>query len=152
MEAARKATAKPQVKHQVTAVYTDEDAALDRELDAMNAPESEPDQPIEAGPVTGVVKEKFNGTLLTEYLDVEPANTVNELIDQIHQAKEHNCDSIYATESLIRHYCRKDYPSEVGYFVHSGVKVYIPGFFEQANKRDNMSVQEKVFGLPGDKK
>ncbi len=146
MEAAR-AAARPN-RPVVTAVYTDEDAALDRELASMNSIESQPDAPIDSGPEVRVIKEKVVGVLLSEHLDVEPASTITELIDQIHQAKEHDCNSIYATEALIRHFCRKEYPSEVGYFVHSGVKVYIPGFFEQANKRDNMSVQERMFGLP----
>lgn len=144
MEAARK---KPGPVQTVTAVYTNEDAELDRMLESVGQSETEPDQPIEQGPVTQVVKEKLIGSLLSEEVDVSPASTVVELMDQIHQAKMHGCDSIYATESLIRHFCRNDYPTEVGYFVHSGVKVYIPGFFEQANKRDNMSVQEKVFGV-----
>jgi len=138
-------------KSQPTAVYTDEDAELDRKLEELDRAEA-PQQPIDEHYAPPVVKEKFSGKLLSDEIDdLMPAASMAELTEQVHQAKELGCDCIYATEALIKRLCRV-YPDDVGYFVYHGVKVYIPGFFEQAMKRDNMSIQEKVFGLPGDKK
>ncbi len=49
---------------------------------------------------------------------------------------------------MIKHYNRKGLPTDVGYFIFHNIKVYLNGHFEQASKRDKMSIQEKVFGLP----
>ncbi len=129
-----------------TAVYTDEDAELDRELERM-ARETEPSAPIDRDQTVTVVHEKVVRNLLSDIVNISPASTINELMDQCHQAKMHGCDSIYGTDTIIKHYCRT-LPTDVGYFVFHNIKVYIVGHFEQAMKRDNITIQEKVFGLP----
>ncbi len=115
-------------------VYTEEDMALDRELERM-ARETEPALPIDADVSVKVVKDKDRAELLSDVIDVGPASTVNEMMDQVHQAKAHGCDSIYATDAMIRHYLRSSVPTEVGYFMFHNIKVYIAGYFEQANKK-----------------
>ncbi len=121
------------------AVHTDEDAALDRELERMAA-EAPPMPTIsDRDQSPDVVKEKNTSIMLCDHLDVKPASTINELMDQCHQAKAYGCDSIYGTEAIIKHYCRNHYPTDVGYFIFHNIKVYIPGFFEQAVKRDNLT-------------
>lgn len=118
--------------------------ALDRELERM-ANETAP-VPIEPDPVPAMQKTVEQRELLSEVMDVQPASTVNELMEQVHLAKESGCDSIEATPTLVRHYCRKKYPSDVGYFVFHDIKVYIAGFFDQANKRDKETVEQRTFG------
>lgn len=127
-----------------TAAYTDEDAALDRELDRL-ARETEPVMAIDPD-VPGVKKTKESYALLSDVVEVKPASTVNELMDQVYRAKEHECDSIYATESMIKHYNRRGLPTEVGYFMFHDIKVYMEGHFEQSSMRDKQTIQEKVFG------
>lgn len=126
-------------------IITDEDRALDRELDrlANDVPPMPAD--FDPGPAINIKAEKFDGVLLSEHADVSPATTVNELLDQVHLAKENGCDSIEATPALVRHYCRKAYPSDVGYFIFHDIKVYIEGFFAEANKRDRRT----TFDLDG---
>ncbi len=128
------------------AVYTDEDAELDRELEAM-AREQEPEAPIDRDQTVTVVAERVVKNLLSDVIEIGPAATINDLMDQCHQAKMHGCDSIYGTDTIIKHYC-KALPTDVGYFVFHNIKVYMVGHFEQAMKRDNQTIQQKVFGMP----
>lgn len=116
-------------------IVTDEDMELDREIDRIANENPPPD--IEQGPVMQLKKEKVVRDLLSEHVDdYKPASTVNELLEQVHLAKEMMCDSIEATPQMIKHFCRKHYPDDVGYFIYHDIKVYIPGFFEQSQKKD----------------
>lgn len=123
--------------------YSAEDAALDRELERMASQE-----PIlDSEPVQVLKKETVKRELLADYMEgYRPANTVNELLEQVHLAKEADCDSIEATPTLIKHYCRKKYPDDVGYFIFHDVKVWIAGFFETHSKKDSISVERRMFG------
>ncbi len=128
-------------------VMTDEDRAIDRELERM-ATEVPPMPVIDNGPEITVKPEKIVRELLSAHEDVSPAATVNELLDQVHRAKEAGCDSVEATPALVRHYCRKVYPSDVGYFVFHDIKVYIEGFFAEASKRDRRTLFDVESKLP----
>jgi hypothetical protein len=125
---------------------TDEDMALDRELDRMANEMPPPDIDPEPQGVGMAKRETEEYTLLSELMDVKPASTVNELLEQVHLAKESGADSVEATPALVRHYCRRQYPDKVGYFLFHDIKVYIEGFFEQSIKRDKETVEERAFG------
>lgn len=54
-----------------------------------------------------------------------------------------------APRHVIEHYVGKaNMPSvdEVGYFVFQGVKVFVDGQKEIAQKKDKMTIEEKLFG------
>ena len=122
---------------------THEDMELDRQLERMSR-EQEPPLPIDPEPYGAVARpEKHTFQLISEFVeDYKPASTINELMFQVDQAKGLGCDSIEATPALIKHYCRKHYPSDVGYFMFHDIRVYIPGAFEESVKRDKRTVHE----------
>lgn len=98
------------------------------------------------GPVVEVKPEKFIRELLSDVLtDTEPAATITELNNQVHLAKEMDCDSIEATPALVRSFNRKHYPDDVGYFIYHDIKVYIAGFHAVASKRDKETVESRLF-------
>ena len=120
--------------------YTAEDRALDYELERMAKEEPLPDiEPAHPEPKP----EKLDYRLLSDFVEnYKPASTINELMFQVDQAKQIGCDSIEGTPALIRHYCRKVYPSDVGYFIFHDIKVYIPGYFEESVKRDKRTIYD----------
>lgn len=127
------------------AAITDEDLALDRELEMMSR-NTEPDV-SDVDPGVSIKKEVQDYTHLAEVIDdYKPAMTLQELEDQVTLAKHHECDSIYASPKVIRYYTKKDYPDKVGYFIFKDIKVYIEGFFEQSKKRDSQTMEQKIFG------
>lgn len=128
---------------------TAEDLAFERELQKLEA-EAPAIEPAPAN--TTLKKERVLHTLLSEFMDVEPAKTVTELTTLVHLAKEHGADSIEAAPELIKQYTlRSGYPSDIGYFWFQDVKVWIPGFMETHGHLDGESIDKRVFGTkPGD--
>lgn len=139
------AAAKARVNDIAPAAITDEDLALDRELEMMSR-NSEP--VLSDQDTTPPVKKTVEPyTLLSEFVDnYKPAKTIHELDDQVFRAKHYEADSIEATPELVRYFTKKDYPDKVGYFVYHDIKVYIAGFFEQSVKRERVTIEQKTFG------
>lgn len=127
------------------AAITEEDLELDRMLERVAA-EEPPIPTIDPDEVQAVKKEPDRRELLSDVMDVQPASTVNELMDQVHLAKEMGCDSVEATPAMVRHYCRRQYPDKVGFFMFHDIKVYIAGFFEEAKKRSELTIEDINFG------
>jgi hypothetical protein len=126
------------------AAITDEDLAFERELQRAAFEEPIIDDP---GPATTFKKEADKRELLSEHVEgIEPAKSVNELLSQVHTAKEAGCDSIEATPEVVRYYCRKHYPDDVGYFIFQDVKVYIAGLHKTKSAQDKLTVEQKLFG------
>lgn len=106
-------------------------------------------QALDGGNLNLLKVEKDHKEMLRDYMDEEyrPASTINELEDQCFQAKQLDCDSIEATEKLIRYWCKGVmYPERTGYFIYKDIKVYIEGWAEESKKRDKMEMEEKLFG------
>lgn len=125
---------------------TAEDLEFDRMLEQESA-DTEPGD-IEPDLAQALTVERVTHEHLKDHVEnYKPAGTINELMDQVHVAKELGCDSIDGTEKLIRHYCRgSNYPTKAGYFIFHDIKVHIPNQFEAAKKRDTMTIEQKVFG------
>lgn len=127
------------------AAITDEDLALDRELEMISrntAPLN-----ISDADIPEVKKTIEPYTLISEFIEnYKPAETIHELDEQVFQAKQLECDSIEATPNIIRYFCKKDYPDKVGYFIYHDIKVYIAGFFEQSILREKQTIEQKIFG------
>lgn len=124
---------------------TDEDLALEMELQKMAV--ELPPEAQEGSNLNLLKKEKIESDLLAEHLEnYKPASTVNELLEQVHLAKEVGCDSVEATPQLVKHYCRRHYPDDVGYFMFHDVKVWIAGFHETHKRFDGLTIEQKLFG------
>lgn len=129
-----------------SSAITDEDMALDRELDRI-ARNSEPEVSDKDEMPLPVKKTIDPYTMLSDFEDdYKPAETIQELDDQVFRAKHYEADSIEASSKLIKYFCKKDYPDKVGYFVYHDIKVYIAGFFEQSKVRDQQTIEQKIFG------
>ncbi len=132
------------------AAITEEDLELDRELARM-ATQEPPVSDIDNMPV--LKRETQRREMLSDYMDnYSPATTVNELLDQVHQAKEAGCDSIEATPAMVKHYCRKDFKyiqEHTGYFIFDSIKVYIAGEWEKVKDKQNETIQQRLFGPKG---
>lgn len=129
------------------AALTEEDLAFDRELDRIA--NEEPPIFAEDRNMNVLTKEKESREMLGEFVeDYHPAATVNELMDQVHVAKEVGANCIEATPAIVRHYCRKHFPDDVGYFMFHDIKVFIAGFWETHKDNDKISIDEKLFGKP----
>lgn len=118
---------------------TEEDFALDRELEriAMDTPPIA----IESGPPEST-KEKVIYNLLSEEIDIEPANTLRDLEEQVLLANSHECDSIEATDIIIKHFCRKDFPPQAGFFFYRGIRVFQAGRVSEAIGNDKRTTRE----------
>jgi hypothetical protein len=125
--------------------YTDEDRLLDLELERLAA--ENPPLKVSDHDVTPEVKREItHDELLSEHVEnYKPASTINEIMDQVHQAKLFDCDSIYATPEIVKYYTRKDYDHTVkaGYFMFHDIKVYLEGHFERARTRDTRTTLDK---------
>jgi len=125
---------------------TEEDLALERELERMALESPIPDiDPDIAKPLT---KEKVNLEHLREHVDGEyrAAKTLNELDQQVSVAKRLGCDSIDAQPEIICYYCGKDYAESHGFFMYKDIKVHFPQTYEAAKLRSKMTVEQKLFG------
>lgn len=128
-----------------SAAITDEDLAFDRELNRIA--NEEPPVFAEDRNLNVLTKEKESREMLAEFVeDYHPAATINELMDQVHVAKEVGANCIEATPAIVRHYCRKHFPEDVGYFMFHDIKVFIAGFWQTHKDNDKMSIDEKLFG------
>ncbi len=123
---------------------TDEDIALDRELEMMSRNSTPDFSDVEPPPLKKSIEPY---TLLSEYEDdYKPATSLHELDDQVFRAKQNDADSIEADPKIIRYFTKKDYPDKVGYFIYHDIKVYIAGFFAQSKLREQVTIEQKLFG------
>lgn len=127
-------------KVQAQATVTDEDRALDRELERLaneNPPPAiDPEPPnIEAKP-----EKKIDYHLEDEIDDYKPASTINEIMSQVVEATSLGCDSITATLRLAKYYVKDGSLERVGYFMFKNMKVYVEGFREMAMKKDKRTL------------
>lgn len=130
-----------------SAAVMPEDLELDRELARMHAAQDIPPEISDRAPVREVVRTEEPRELLSKVLtDTLPAGSDQELRDQVHLAKQHGCDSIEAESKVCERFCRDPLLKSVGYFVFQDIKVFIAGEVDRVSKRDNISIQHKVFG------
>lgn len=126
------------------AAYTDEDAALDRELEKQHENTNFSDD----APVVEVKKTKDTVESLRDIVeDYKPATTLAELNEQVHVAKAEGVQAIEATPSLVRHVFRKDYPhieNVTGYGIYHDVRVYIDGFFAKLKNQDKETIDQRL--------
>ena len=124
-----------------------EDYELERTLASLGRdnpmPEISDPDPIGAVVKKEIPQREMLGDNVTDY---KPASTFEELRDQIHFAKIEHCDSIEVTKTLAQKVCRDPLLEQVGYFMYHDIKVYIEGAFEQSKKRDNQSIESRLFG------
>ena len=134
--------------HSDMATFTAEDAALDAELNRMSAMNELPPD-VEPEPMgTTVSKPKEVREMLSSvFTDLQPAQTDQDLRDQVYQAKLEGCDSIEATLAIAKRFCRDPLLEKVGYFIYHDIKVYIVGKHADVKKRDSISTEEKLFGV-----
>lgn len=124
---------------------TEEDAALDRELERMAM--DTPPVAIEQGP-PDATREKIMYTLLSEELDdIKPANTLRDLDEQVFLAKNNDCDSIEATDIIIKHFCRKDFPPKSGFIMYKDIRVFQAGRVAEAIGLDKRTTS--IFDVKG---
>jgi hypothetical protein len=124
-----------------------EDLEFDRELERMGAQDALPPEISDREPVRDLTKEVERKELLSSVLSVMPANTDLELREQVHQAKQHGCDSVEATVELCERFCRDPQLRHVGYFLFQDIKVYIAGEHQRATARDKQTVEQRMFGV-----
>ncbi len=139
--------AKPVPKDWIAGVnaITDEDRALDRELEMMAKTEAPAVSDVDTTPAIRKSIEPY--TMLSSIIDdLSPAKTILELDDQVHRAKMSECDSIECTEQLWKYYNKNGDPRNVGYFVYRDIKVYKVGFFDQSIKKDKETIEQRLFG------
>lgn len=124
---------------------TDDDLALDRELQSLQTKSFDDD-----GPAIEVKKESIKRDTLRNYVPgYKPASSIIELQEQIRAALDNDIDSIEATPALVRHLFRKDFDyiqKSVGYAIYQNIRVYIDGFFEKNKDADKMTIEGKLFG------
>ncbi len=135
------------------AAVTDEDLALDRELEAMAK-----DQPqiSDNGPVLEVKRTKDVIEHLREVVEkYTPASNMAELTEQVHVAKSEGCDSIDGTPTLVRQIFRKDYEyieKNVGYGIYHDIRIYIDGYFDKHKGADSQTMEQRLFQGPKEAK
>lgn len=129
---------------QAAAAIVPEDLELERSLQTMTAALPELD---DVEPIGSVVKiERPRLEMLSEVAsDYRPANSRQEILDQVHLAKVEGCDSIEATLPAIRQICRDSSLESVGYFLYHDVKVFIEGRASDVKIRDGGSIESKIF-------
>lgn len=130
------------------ATYTPEDAALDAELEqlAKQRPQVTDDVPAAA---MEVIKPKESLEHLSAHVDGEykPANTMAELQEQVHLAKQVGADSIDGTEALVRMIFRGDFDkikASIGYGIYHDIRIYVTGMFEGLKNMDKMTMEQKL--------
>ncbi len=124
-----------------------EDYELERTLADLGRQNPMPEISDPDPPGAVVRKETIAREMLGDaVIDYTPASTKAELDEQVHLAKCEGCDSIEATKTLAKQICRDKLLEQVGYFMYHDIKVYIEGAFEQAKKRDNQTIENRLFG------
>lgn len=121
---------------------TDEDRALDRELEQMS--NENPPLAIDPEPagVTAKAEKIIDDHLQDHVENYKPASTINEIMSQVSEAKVSGCDSITATLQLSKYYVKDGSLDRVGYFMFHDIKVYVDGHREKAMKRDKLTLFE----------
>ncbi len=129
------------------AAITEEDRALDRELEMMARTEAPSiSDTVEPEPLK---KNKEHYILLSEVIDdYKPATTLMELDEQVQTAKLNECDSVEASETIVKYFTKAGYQEtkKVGYFWYKDIRVYIAGIFEQSKVRDAETIEHRTFG------
>lgn len=125
---------------------TAEDLALEAELERMSL--EAPIQDIGPNLSKPLTKEKPDIDHLREHLDLEyaPAKTLNELEQQVALAKRLGCTSIDAAPEVIRYYAGASYSEDFGFFMYKDIRVCFPKAYEGVRARQNMTVEQKLFG------
>lgn len=137
--------AEPVGDWQAPAAITDEDRELDRELERMAKTEEPVVSDLGPQPMRKI-NEPY--TLLREVFDeYQPAKTINELDDQIFEAKVNGCDSVEATSKLVRYFIKDGSAEKVGYFWYKDVRVYVEGFFEKSSAKDKETMETRLHGV-----
>jgi hypothetical protein len=128
------------------AAITDEDLALERELEKLNLNTEPQISDPDTMPALKKLSEPY--TMLSEAVEsYKPAKTLQELDDQVMQAKHYECDSIEATVNVVNYFTKGRDPNNTGYFMYKDIRVYIAGFFEHSKKRDLETVEQRNFGM-----
>lgn len=120
---------------------TEEDYELDRELERM-AQDTPPVAIFDDVEPPAVTHEKIMYSLLSGEIDCQPAATLRDLDEQVLMAKEHECDSIEATDIIVKHFCRKEFPPKAGFFFYKDIRVFQAGRVEEAIGLDKRTTRE----------
>ena len=88
----------------------------------------------------------FLGDFVEEYA---PAKTIVELDNQAFTAQQMGATAIEASEEIIKHYTKPNYPPPEGYFIYKNVKVFIPGRLGEYVDTDKQNIALKLRGMPG---
>lgn len=131
------------------ATFTEEDAALDRELDMIA---SQKPQVSDSGGSAemGVkpIKENIEHLSFHTDGDYRPASTMADLTEQVHVAKSVGADAIDATEGLFKQIFRHDFEKikEIpGFGIYHDVRVYMIGCFEKNKHLEKQTMEQKLF-------
>jgi hypothetical protein len=130
------------------AAVTDEDLALDREIEALAAEQPQVNV-SDVAPALEVKRTKDVVNHLKEIVDgYKEASTMAELTEQVHVAKAEGCDSIEASPTLVRQIFRKDYDyieKNVGYGIYHDIRIYIAGHFDKHKGADVQTMEQRLF-------
>lgn len=124
-----------------------EDLHLEAELQRQHRDEA-PTIPIEADPTPRASRGHSESRLLSDEVEhVRPAKTIGELQEQVTWAAQYDCDSVEATEALVKSVARRGWEETrvVGYITYAGIKVFIEGRFFEADKRDKETAEQRLF-------
>lgn len=136
--------AEPVGEWQAPAAITKEDLELDRELERM-AKNTEPVLSENEPPPVRKLNEAYS--LLSEVVEnYEPAKTIQELDEQVFDAKSNGCDSIEATPKIVRYFVKDGSVEKVGYFWYKDVRVFLEGFFEKSIAKEKESIEMRLHG------
>lgn len=131
-------------------VYTAEDAALDAEIERVAATKETMEPISDDGPVVEMKKVKEHLELLRSHVEnYKPAATIRELEEQVHIATGEGCDSIEATDQVIKGLFRADFDhikNETGYGIYKNIRIYLDGHFEKHKNADKLTMEQKLFG------
>lgn len=131
----------------VLPVYNQEDMALELELQRQHREEA-PTLPIEADPTPKAGRAYSESRLLGDEIEhIRPAKTIGELQEQVTWAAQYDCDSVEATEALVKSVARRGWEDtkQIGYITYCGIKVFIEGRFADADKKDRETAEQRLF-------
>lgn len=134
-------------------IITDEDRALDAQLDSILAQPvasnfgnefHDPDEPSHIVPTKEVSSSLHLSAMMDGY---KAAMNAEELRTQCDYAKEYECDSIDADENFLKSFRRRDFPQVLkdGYFIFHDIKVHVAGHYSRAKKKDARTIYDKEF-------
>lgn len=79
-------------------------------------------------------------------MTVDPLDTPNGLIAKATKAKREGAAYIETTEDVAKYYFA-EVPKE-GYFMFQGIKCYIYGQKDFADKNDGLTIEDRLFAAP----